>query len=216
MKPQASRRLRQFDPAAAAAIRFRVGEMPDRVQSKSSHESHMHPWCRLVVEAIPHHAFSQNVQRLQFPHLSPVGHDSRLFDPGKIANLNLVGRRLREDRPGKTNARQLFVKERREQKKFPMPKSKALASFRQAAFADDHALPSRAQRSTDEGPFLETDALHFAPRKLRSRACPSRSTCTRIRSFRGTASQVPRRISPRPRRKACMASLLPITTPMTA
>src|SRR4029450_1336198 len=105
--PQPARGPGTPDTAAAPAIRSGVGETPDRVQLKSSHESHMHPWRLLVVEALPHHAFSQNVQRLQLPHLSPVSHDQRFFDPCKIANLNLVRRRLGQDCPGKTRRRRV-------------------------------------------------------------------------------------------------------------
>ena len=196
MKLQTSGRLGQLHPAAATAVGFRIRKTPDRLQSKDPHKGDVHSRRVIVIETLPHHALSQDVQRFQRPHVSPLGHDARFFDPRKIANLNLVRPGLGQDRRGETDALQLFVKKGREKKNSRCWKAKpsrpsAIPPLRMMTLC----RPSPSGPA-DQRPFLETDILHLAAPKLRSRRCPSRSTCTRIRSFPATASPAPRKTSP--------------------
>ena len=92
------------------------------------------------------------MERLQRPHVIPVGQDACFFHLRKIANLNFIRRRLGQD--GAAERRTRFScswKKVGNKKKFPMPKSEAIAPFRQAAFADDHASavlrPARRRRA---------------------------------------------------------------------
>src|SRR5207249_3298826 len=109
----------------------------------------------------------------------------------------------------------LLVKERREKKEFRMPEPKACAPLGDAALAQEDRLVAPAQGFAYQGPFLETDALHFARRKLASRRWPSTSTCTPTLFSRATAYRARRKTSRLPAKKACTVLPSPITTPAT-
>src|SRR5262249_38425368 len=123
----------------------------------------------------------------------------------EITNLDFVRQRLWQNRNRITHEAGLLVEKGRKEKEFTMPKRKSIAAFSNPAFANNHRLATVAERLANQRPFLETDILHFAAAKLRSRECRSRSTSTRIRSFRAMAFPVRRKIS-RPRKpRGCMA-----------
>src|SRR6185503_16844733 len=124
-----------------------------------------------------------------------------------------VARRDGQDRARQPHPTQLFMEKSGEKEELRIAESETVTAFRDSALADDRPLSPLAQRLADHRPFLKTDTLHFAARKLLSRPCPSRSTSIRIRSSRATAFRVRRKISPRPRLRACTGLPSLITTP---
>src|SRR6478609_3374636 len=133
----------------------------------------------------------------------------------EVPNLNLAFPRRWNLRAPRSHFDQLLMKESREEKELRVPEAKTLPTLGDAAFPQENDLFAPPQRIADQRPFLETDALHFARRKLASPRWPSTSTSIRIPFSLATGSPVPRRTSPPREKRACTVLPSPITTPAT-
>src|SRR5436190_9186901 len=155
------------------------------------------------------------MERLQGRRRRPRGNFNPRLQFREIPDLDLSLTRGGNLRIRGSHLHYLFVEKCREQEELRVAKAKPFPSFRETAFAQQDALLAPPQRFADQRPFLETDALHFSRAKLASRRWPSTSTSIRTLFSPATGFRVRRRTSPRPVRKACTASPLPITTPAT-
>src|SRR6478672_6785359 len=133
----------------------------------------------------------------------------------EIPNLDLTFSRHWNFRAGYSHFHQLLMEESRKEKELGVTETKTLAALGDTDFSQENNLFAPPQRLADQRPFLETDALHFARRKLASPRWPSTSTSIRIPFSQATGSPVQRRTS-RPREKrGCTVLPSPITTPAT-